>query len=186
MKLYVGNLPFSTNDDELRGLFEQHGGVSSASIVTDRETGRSRGFGFVEMNDDSEAKNAMDLLNGQLIGGRPLVVNEARPRGDRGPRPGGGRSYGGGGGGGGGYGGGGGGGYGGGGGGGGGYGGGGNGGGGRGRGRRFEGGGGEGGGGDRSYGDDRGRGGGGGGGRGGRDRRRKRDEWGGGGGGDSW
>ena len=177
VKIYVGNLPFATNDDALRELFGTHGNVMSASIVTDRETGRSRGFGFVEMSDDSEARAAMDVLNGQLIGGRPLVVNEARPRGDR-PSGGGARR----GPGGGGYGGGGGGGY--------------NGGGGRGGGgggRRFGGGGyevgGSGGGGGGGGGggegaprpDERGRG------RGGRDRKRRRgrDEHG-GGGGDDW
>ncbi len=90
MKIYVGNLPFSTNDDELRKLFDPHGMVTSASVVTDRETGRSRGFGFVEMANDDEARAAMDVLNGQLVGGRPLVVNEARPRAPRGPGGGGG------------------------------------------------------------------------------------------------
>ncbi|MCA9292594.1 MAG: RNA-binding protein [Phycisphaerales bacterium] len=114
-KIYVGNLPFSMNDGELRDLFAAHGNVMSASVVMDRETGRSRGFGFVEM-DDAEADNAINALNGSVFSGRDLRVNEARPREDR-PRGGGG--YGGGGRGG--YGGGGGGGYGGGGGGRGGY-----------------------------------------------------------------
>jgi RNA recognition motif-containing protein len=84
MKLYVGNLPFSTSEDELRGLFEQYGQVASATLVMDRDTGRPRGFGFVEMNDDEEAKAAINALNGQNIGGRDLTVNEARPREDRG------------------------------------------------------------------------------------------------------
>jgi RNA recognition motif-containing protein len=107
MKIYVGNLPFQTTEDELRGMFEQHGEVSSASLVMDRETGRPRGFGFVEMQNDEQARAAMTALNGANVGGRDLVVNEARPREDRGGfGGGGGRSrggFGGGGGGGGGY-----------------------------------------------------------------------------------
>lgn len=107
MKIYVGNLPFQTTEDELRGMFEQHGEVSSASLVMDRETGRPRGFGFVEMQNDEQARAAMTALNGANVGGRDLVVNEARPREDRGGfgGGGGGRSRGGfgGGGGGGGY-----------------------------------------------------------------------------------
>ncbi len=79
MRLYVGNLPYSTGDDELRQLFEQYGEVNSASVLMDRETGRSRGFGFVEMPDDG-AQEAMTKLNGFEMGGRPLVVNEARER----------------------------------------------------------------------------------------------------------
>ncbi len=79
-KLYVGNLPYSTHDAELRELFEQKGQVSSAQVVMDRETGRSRGFGFVEMPNDAEAQAAIEALNGQDYGGRPLVVNEAKPR----------------------------------------------------------------------------------------------------------
>ena len=79
-KLYVGNLPFSTNDSELRSMFEAHGEVSSAQIVMDRETGRPRGFGFVEMSNDAEADAAIAAMNGQQIGGRAVVVNEARPR----------------------------------------------------------------------------------------------------------
>ena len=98
-KLYVGNLPFRSTEDELRDLFGQHGEVSSASIVMDRETGRSRGFGFVEMNEDSDAESAINALNGYSLGGRALVVNEARPREER-PRGGGGGYRGGGGGGG--------------------------------------------------------------------------------------
>jgi len=116
MKLYVGNLPYSMTDSELEGLFAEVGQVQSAKVVMDRETGRSRGFGFVEM-DDADGREAIEKFHGQEFQGRGLVVNEARPREER-PRSGGG-GYGGGGGGRGGYGGGGGGGYGGGGGGGG-------------------------------------------------------------------
>lgn len=97
MKLYVGNLPFSVDDHALREMFEAHGSVTSASVVLDRETGRSRGFGFVEMN-DSEARAAIEALNGADVDGRSLTVNEARPREDR-PRRGGGGFGGGGGGG---------------------------------------------------------------------------------------
>lgn len=89
MKLFVGSLPFSTTDDELNQLFSQHGAVSSARVLTDRETGRSRGFGFVEMDDDTEAKAAIEALNNYDLGGRNIVVNEARPREER-PRDGGG------------------------------------------------------------------------------------------------
>ena len=101
--LYVGNLSFKCTADDLRELFGQHGGVTSAQVVSDRETGRSRGFGFVEMSDGGEA--AIEALNGQEFHGRSLTVNEARPResGGGGGRSGGGRGgYGGGGGGGGG------------------------------------------------------------------------------------
>ncbi len=80
MKVYVGNLPFSMDDDELRALFEPHGTVNSASVIMDRETGRSRGFGFVEMADDAMAKTAIEALSEHVAGGRPLVVNEAKPR----------------------------------------------------------------------------------------------------------
>lgn len=83
MRVYVGNLPFSMNDDELRELFEAHGLVASANIITDRETGRSRGFGFVEIADEAEAKSAIEALKEHVSGGRTLVVNEARPRGSR-------------------------------------------------------------------------------------------------------
>ncbi|MBI1190285.1 MAG: RNA-binding protein [Tepidisphaera sp.] len=79
-KLYVGNLPFSTDDTQLRELFSAKGAVASASVVMDRETGRSRGFGFVEMSNDAEADAAVTALNGQSFGGRALVVNEARPK----------------------------------------------------------------------------------------------------------
>lgn len=80
MKIYVGNLPFSTNDDGLRTAFEAHGQVATAQIVMDRETGRPRGFGFVEMPNDEEARKAIAAMNGQQLGGRTLVVNEARPK----------------------------------------------------------------------------------------------------------
>lgn len=121
--IYVGNLSFSATEDDLRGAFEQYGEVSAVNIIMDRETGRSRGFAFVEMADADGAKDAIENLDGQAISGRNVTVNEARPRAPRtGGGGGGGRGgYGGGGGGGGGrggYGGGGGGGYGGGGGGG--------------------------------------------------------------------
>lgn len=80
MKLYVGNLSFSTTEAELRSAFEQYGEVSSASLVMDRETGRPRGFGFVEFSNDEHAKAAMTALNGKNIDGRDLTVNEAKPR----------------------------------------------------------------------------------------------------------
>ena len=80
MKLYVGNLAFSTSEAELRSMFEPHGEVASAAIVMDRDTGRSRGFGFVEMTSDDAARKAIEAVNGQNIGGRTLTVNEARPR----------------------------------------------------------------------------------------------------------
>jgi hypothetical protein len=115
-KLYVGNLPYSVRDSDLEQAFSQFGGVTSAKVMMERDTGRSKGFGFVEMGSDAEAQAAINGMNGQPLGGRSVVVNEARPMESRPPRTGG---YGGGGGGGG-YGGGGGGGYGGGGGGGGG------------------------------------------------------------------
>ena len=79
-KLYVGNLPFSTTDEDLRHLFESHGGVDSARVITDRETGRSRGFGFVEMESAQAAQNAMRALDGNEHGGRNLRVNEAQER----------------------------------------------------------------------------------------------------------
>jgi RNA recognition motif-containing protein len=149
-KLYVGNLAYSVRDESLQSAFGQFGTVTSAKVMMDRETGRSKGFGFVEMGSDAEAQAAINGMNGQALDGRPLVVNEARPREERpggfggggGGRSGGGGGYGGGaGGGGGGYGGGGGG--------------------------RSGGGGGYGGGGSRSGGGGGGYGGGGGGGRGG-------------------
>ena len=83
MKIYVGNLPFTTGEDELRELFAPYGNPSSATVVTDRMSGRSRGFGFVEMDDPEQAKAAIAALNGREIGGRALTVNEARPQGER-------------------------------------------------------------------------------------------------------
>ncbi len=80
MNIYVGNLPFRTNGPDLENLFAAYGEVSSASVITDRETGRSRGFGFVEMPDDDAARKAIDELNGSDFGERQLKVNEARPR----------------------------------------------------------------------------------------------------------
>jgi RNA recognition motif-containing protein len=80
MKLYVGNLSFNTSEAQLREMFEAFGAVSSASLVMDRDTGRPRGFGFVEMNDDAQAKGAMAALNGKNVDGRDLTVNEAKPR----------------------------------------------------------------------------------------------------------
>jgi hypothetical protein len=118
-KLYVGNLPYTVRDGDLEQSFGQFGTVTSAKVMMERDTGRSTGFGVVEMGSDAEAQAAIAGMNGQPLGGRSLVVNEARPMEARPPRTGGGGGYGGGGGGGGGYGGGGGGGYGGGGGGGG-------------------------------------------------------------------
>lgn len=85
INLYVGNLPFSTTSDELATLFGQVGAVTSAQVITDRETGRSRGFGFVEMGDE-EARKAIDELTGADMGGRAITVNEARPRAPRPPR----------------------------------------------------------------------------------------------------
>jgi RNA recognition motif-containing protein len=100
-KLYVGNLSYSVDSSELEQLFAAHGQVVSAQIINDRDTGRSKGFGFVEMASDDEATAAITALNGQQHNGRALTVNEARPREDRGPRGGGGGGgYGGGGGGG--------------------------------------------------------------------------------------
>ena len=91
--LYVGNLPFNTTAEELREAFAQYGTVARAQVITDRETGRSRGFGFVEMGNDEEAQKAIDALNNSPYKGRPLTVNEAKPREERG----GGGGYGGGG-----------------------------------------------------------------------------------------
>lgn len=86
MNIYVGNLPYGTTPDELRGVFAAFGEVSAARIVSDRETGRSKGFGFVDMPNDAEARSAIEALNGNDIGGRKAVVNEARPREERPPR----------------------------------------------------------------------------------------------------
>lgn len=83
MNIYVGNLPYSTTDEDLRDLFETHGEVTSAKVIFDRESGRSKGFGFVEMSDDQDANSALSALDGNDYGGRPLKVNEARPKEDR-------------------------------------------------------------------------------------------------------
>ena len=99
-KLYVGNLSYNTTSSELEQLFGQHGTVQSAEVIQDRDTGRSKGFGFVQMGSDAEAQAAIAALNGQDQDGRALTVNEAKPREDRGgSRGGGGGGYGGGGGG---------------------------------------------------------------------------------------
>ena len=106
-KLYVGNLPYSVRDEDLQQSFGQFGGVTSAKVMMERDTGRSKGFGFVEMASDAEAQAAINGMNGQPLGGRSVVVNEARPMEARPPRTGGfgggGGGYGGGSGGGGGY-----------------------------------------------------------------------------------
>ena len=91
MKIFVGNFSFNTTEAELRSLFEPHGAVDTATVVTDRDTGRSRGFAFVEMGNNAEAEAAITALNGTEFGGRPLTVNEARPKSERGDRPRGGR-----------------------------------------------------------------------------------------------
>jgi RNA recognition motif-containing protein len=78
-KLFVGSLPFETSEEELHGLFTPHGAVASARLISDRETGRSRGFGFVEMNNDNEAQAAITALNGSSVGGRSIAVNVAKP-----------------------------------------------------------------------------------------------------------
>ncbi|MDP2864922.1 MAG: RNA-binding protein [Elusimicrobiota bacterium] len=95
-RIYVGGLPFSTTEAEMNALFATHGAVTSAKLITDRESGQSRGFGFVEMSNDAEAVTAMEKLNGTDFGGRKLTINEARPMeartgggGDRGGRGGG-------------------------------------------------------------------------------------------------
>ena len=97
MKLYVGNLAFQTSSEELQTLFAQAGTVESVSLIEDRETGRSRGFGFVEMSTKEEGAAAIAQFNGKDLGGRALNVNEAKPREDRGGGGGGGRNGGGGG-----------------------------------------------------------------------------------------
>ena len=83
MNLYVGNLNFDTTESDLKAAFAAHGTVTSARIITDRDTGNSRGFGFVEMDDSQAAQSAMAALNGQELDGRALTVNEARPRAPR-------------------------------------------------------------------------------------------------------
>jgi RNA recognition motif-containing protein len=85
-KLYVGNLTFGVSDEGLRQLFEAHGVVTSAQIILDRDTGRSKGFGFVEMADEAQAQAAISALNGKDVDGRALTVNEARPREEGGGR----------------------------------------------------------------------------------------------------
>jgi cold-inducible RNA-binding protein len=92
MKLYVGNLAFQTSSEELQALFAQAGTVESVSLIEDRETGRSRGFGFVEMSTKEEGAAAIQQFNGKDLGGRALNVNEAKPREDRGGGGGGGRN----------------------------------------------------------------------------------------------
>ena len=96
-KLYVGNLPYTVRDEDLQQSFSQYGSVSSAKVMMERDTGRSKGFGFVEMGSDAEAQAAIAGMNGQSLGGRSITVNEARPMEARPPRSGGG-GYGGGGG----------------------------------------------------------------------------------------
>jgi RNA recognition motif-containing protein len=93
--IFVGNLDFNTSEDELRRLFEAHGQVDRVSIMTDRDTGRSRGFGFVEMTSAEDGEKAIAAMNGSQIGGRTLNVNEARPKVERGGGGGGGRDRGG-------------------------------------------------------------------------------------------
>lgn len=88
-KLYVGGLPYSTTEDSLKSAFSQAGTVESATIISDRMTGRSKGFGFVEMSTDAEAQAAIDMFNGKEFEGRTLTVNEARPMEPRAPRTGG-------------------------------------------------------------------------------------------------
>lgn len=99
MKLFIGNISYSSTEDELRSFFEEFGAIRSCKIATDRDTGRSRGFGFIEYEDPSNAQAAMDARNGATLGGKQLIVNEARPKeagsGPRGGGNGGGRSRGG-------------------------------------------------------------------------------------------
>ena len=85
-KLYVGNLAYGVTSNDLQKMFEAHGTVESAQVIMDRDTGRSKGFGFVEMKTDQEAQAVIAGLNGQMSGGRSLTVNEAKPREDRGGR----------------------------------------------------------------------------------------------------
>ena len=97
-KLFVGNLPFTTNEDEVRGMFQEFGDVSGVTIPTDRDTGKPRGFAFVEMSQDEDAEKAIAAVNGRRVGGRALNVNEARPKESGGGGGGGGHRGGGGGG----------------------------------------------------------------------------------------
>ncbi len=92
-KLYVGGLPYATTDDRLKEVFSQAGTVSSATVIMDRMTGRSKGFGFVEFDNDEEASKAIEMFNGKDLDGRNLTVNEARPLEARPPRTGGGGGY---------------------------------------------------------------------------------------------
>jgi len=94
MNIFIGSLPYSVKDSDLQGFFEEYGEVSSARIITDKMTGRSKGFGFVEMSDEAAAKKAIEELNGAELEGRTIVVNEAQERTERKPG-GGGRSFGG-------------------------------------------------------------------------------------------
>ena len=96
LNIYVGNLAFTSTEDEIRQLFEQHGAVERVNLITDRESGRPRGFGFVEMGDRTEGDRAIQELDGKDFGGRSLTVNEAKPRADRGGGGGGGNRGGGG------------------------------------------------------------------------------------------
>jgi RNA recognition motif-containing protein len=93
-KLYVGNLSYGVTDSALEQMFAAHGSVRSAQVIMDRDTGRSKGFGFVEMSNDQEAQSAIAALNGQQVEGRALTVNEAKPRENRAPVHGGGGGYG--------------------------------------------------------------------------------------------
>ena len=86
MNIYVGNLSFDTSEENLRQAFEAHGEVSSVNIITDKYSGKSRGFGFVEMSDDDTAQSTIEAMNGQDIDGRTIVVSEAKPRQDKGDR----------------------------------------------------------------------------------------------------
>jgi len=98
MNIYVGNMSYDSTEDSLRTMFEEHGSVDAVRVVTDRDTGRPKGFAFVEMASDDEARAAMEALNGKEVEGRALTVNEARPRGESRGGGGGGRGGGGGGG----------------------------------------------------------------------------------------
>ncbi len=91
MNIYVGNLPYSLTEDDLRNAFASYGAISSVAIITDKMTGRAKGFGFVEMPNREEAEHAIKQLNGTDLNGRNITVNEARPRTERPPRGGGGR-----------------------------------------------------------------------------------------------
>ncbi|MCY3818511.1 MAG: RNA-binding protein [Gammaproteobacteria bacterium] len=83
MKIYIGNMPYSVTSEELSALFEAHGRVQDAQVIADRETGRSKGFGFIDMPDNSEADEAIKALNGTQLKGRQITVNQARPRRER-------------------------------------------------------------------------------------------------------